>query len=516
MNAHWVRWPLGTKILVGLLLNLVVVGGVFAVAVLLQLRFNPGWLLAGRAGERLQAVAEMLGADLALAAPGQESAVIERYREAYQLDFRLFDAGGLGVGTDAAMLPREVRREIARPRTSGPPNFARPNLPDSGAEPRSPDGPGPGSRRFGNPNRPGRGAEPTLPPLPAGVETARRAMPRIVLRAGVPAAYWIVIHLPPRSRGPGQTVVIRAPSLWAGGLLLDARPWLLAGLAAMALSIVFWLPFVRSLTRDIGRLTRQTAEIAAGRFDARLGLPRGDELGRLAASIDQMAERLAGHVAGQKRFLGDAAHELCAPIARLQTAVAILESRAPADDLPRLRDVREDLDEMAALVGELLAFSRATHGRPVRLEPVDLRPVVERAWAREGIESLEFKLEVPADSRVVGDALLLQRALANLFRNAVRYAGNAGPVTVRASREGDTWNLAVADSGPGVPADTLPRLFEPFYRPEPSRTRDLGGAGLGLAIVKTCVDACGGTATARNLEPRGFEVRLRLPAATGG
>lgn len=168
---------------------------------------------------------------------------------------------------------------------------------------------------------------------------------------------------------------------------------------------------------------------------------------------------------------------------------------------------------MAGLVGELLAFSRATHGRPVRLEPVELQPVVERAWNRDGSAGIQPKVEIPSGCRVLGDALLLQRALANLFRNAVRYAGSAGPITVNASREGNTWSVTVADSGPGVPAEALPRLFEPFYRPAPPYTRELGGAGLGLAIVKTCVDACGRTVTARNLEPRGFEVRL--PPARG-
>lgn len=509
MTSTWVRLTLGTKIFLGLLLNLLGIGVVFAVAVLLQLRFNPGWLLAGRAGERLQSVAEMIGTDLAVASPGEEAQVIERYREAYQLDFRLFDGGGLGIGSDPAMLPREVHRELLRPRAGGPPPGLR-----AGPEgpPESDGAAAGGGRRSGNPGRGARAFEQSQLGRLGGPGMAR-STPRLVLRAGQPPAYWIVIPLPGRGRAPNHILIIRTPSLWSGGLLLDPRPWLLAGLAAMGFSVLFWVPFVHALTRDITRLTRQTAEIAAGRFDARLGLRRRDELGHLAASIDQMAERLANHVAGQKRFLGDAAHELCAPLARLQTAVAILETRAPTDNRDRLADVREDLDEMAGLVGELLAFSRANHGRTVQLEPMELRPVIERAWNREGAGGVELKLEIPAETRVLGDALLLQRAFANLFRNAVRYAGNSGPIVVVGVRERAHWSVSVADSGPGVPAEALPRLFEPFYRPEPSRTRELGGAGLGLAIVKTCVDACEGTVTARNREPRGFEVQLRLPAA---
>ena len=108
---------------------------------------------------------------------------------------------------------------------------------------------------------------------------------------------------------------------------------------------------------------------------------------------------------------------------------------------------------------------------------------------------------------------LLFRALANVVRNAVRYAGQAGPITVSALRQDDAVVVTIADQGPGVPEASLQQIFDPFFRAESSRSRDTGGVGLGLAIVKTCVEACQGNVTARNRDPRGLEIRIVLKVA---
>ena len=100
--------------------------------------------------------------------------------------------------------------------------------------------------------------------------------------------------------------------------------------------------------------------------------------------------------------------------------------------------------------------------------------------------------------------------MSNLLRNALRYAGKAGPITVQAVVQGESVLLTVSDVGPGVPAEALPRLGEPFYRPDQARARESGGTGLGLAIVRTCVEACRGRLTLRNRQPVGFEAEIRL------
>ncbi|MBL9135812.1 MAG: HAMP domain-containing histidine kinase [Verrucomicrobiales bacterium] len=498
------RTSLATKILVGLMLNLVVVAAVVALALAIQLRLKPDWLLTGRAGDRLQAAAELIADDLARSEASEWPNILSRYGEAYDVDFLLLgDGGSQRVGGSHILLPPEVLHR-ALPMLRPPAGRAlraqrqnemirrQPDLETTNGLPK-PIQPFRGTRRQGD--RAGRDRAP---------------FPRFVIRAGEPSAYWIGLQLPVPDRAQPLALLARASSLWTGGLFLDAWPWAMAGLGALVVSGLFWWPFVRRMTRDLATLTRQTETIAEGCLEARLSMHRGDELGRLAEAIDQMAARLADHVAGQRRFLGDAAHELCSPIARMQTALAILQTRADPLLAESMRDLEEEVEEMAALVEELLAFSRASHGRSVRLETINLRKVVEDAWAREGSETMPFKLEVPSEATVLADTTLLQRAIANVLRNAVRYAGDAGPILARSESNATYTTLHLADSGPGVPTEALAHLFEPFYRPEASRNRQWGGAGLGLAIVKTCIDACGGTVSVRNLSPRGFEVAVQL------
>jgi two-component system sensor histidine kinase CpxA len=113
---------------------------------------------------------------------------------------------------------------------------------------------------------------------------------------------------------------------------------------------------------------------------------------------------------------------------------------------------------------------------------------------------------------VLANEPLLQRAISNLLRNAIRYAGDHGPITITAARQGHETSITVADCGPGLPESELEEVFAPFYRPESARTRETGGAGLGLAIVRTCIEACRGTVTCHNRTPSGLEVTIRLPA----
>jgi two-component system, OmpR family, sensor histidine kinase CpxA len=279
----------------------------------------------------------------------------------------------------------------------------------------------------------------------------------------------------------------------------------------VALSALLWFPLVRGINRSIAQMTQATRQIAEGRFETRVAEGRRDELGDLGRAVNQMAERLAGLVAGQKRFLGDVAHELCSPLAKLRVSLGILDQRAGQEHKDYVARAEEEAAHIAGLVNELLSFSKASLAAPpAQLRPVIVRDAVEKAIRREVPDEMQIKLEIPDEMAVRADAELLTRALANLLRNAVRYAGEAGPITVAARREQDTVQIMVADCGPGVPASDLPRLFDPFYRADASRDRATGGVGLGLAIVKTCIESCGGAVACRNLEP-GLEVTIRLP-----
>jgi two-component system sensor histidine kinase CpxA len=123
---------------------------------------------------------------------------------------------------------------------------------------------------------------------------------------------------------------------------------------------------------------------------------------------------------------------------------------------------------------------------------------------------VEIRVAIPEPVRAIAEPNLLLRAISNLVRNAVRYAGTEGPITISAKREDNAAVITVTDCGPGLPVEELDRIFAPFYRLDASRNRDTGGAGLGLAIVKSCVEVSGGTVECRNREPHGLEVVIRL------
>jgi two-component system sensor histidine kinase CpxA len=224
-----------------------------------------------------------------------------------------------------------------------------------------------------------------------------------------------------------------------------------------------------------------------------------------------MATRLSALVKGQKRFLGDVAHELGSPLARIQFGLGALEQRVQGSGKKRVQGVMEDVDHLSKLVNELLAFSRADiKSSTVKLKSVALLPIAQTAVQRERTSPVDIILDIPADLKVRASAELMTRALANLVRNAVKYAAQDGPIRIAAVEHGDKVKIDVRDNGPGVPENQIDQLFEPFFRPEASRNRDSGGVGLGLAIVKTCVETCQGTVSAANLHPRGFAVTILL------
>jgi two-component system sensor histidine kinase CpxA len=230
-----------------------------------------------------------------------------------------------------------------------------------------------------------------------------------------------------------------------------------------------------------------------------------------------MAAKLADLVNGQQRFLSDVAHELCSPIARIQMALAILEQRTRSDLESYVIDVQEEVQHMSALVNELLAFSKTQIGseRPA-LEPVNVAAIVQRVVQRESSDRFNVVVAIDPAVEVTAFPDYLYRSLANLVRNAIRYAGHAGPVTISATDSPGIVSISVADCGPGLPEDELEHVFRPFYRPEFARQRETGGVGLGLAIVRSCIEACAGTVRCRNRSPHGLEVEIRLhaPAAS--
>jgi two-component system, OmpR family, sensor histidine kinase CpxA len=506
------RVPLYAKILGWFFLNLAAIGAASWLLLRDQFRFSA--LPARTAGDHVeQATARILAE--ALPRPVSEwNAILAAHSQRHGVDFRILAGDGRPVAGARDPLPPEVHsRLFGPPRREPPPPRGNEDFPPPPGERRPPRGGPPGPPRgegFDDPRR--FGDEP-----PRGRPLLANLPHQVVMQSSNPDRYWVIVRATenhPEFRD-GALVVASSDSPTGHGFYFDFTPYLWWGAGVLGLSILIWFPFVRGLTRSISRMRNATANLAEGKFEAQAEERRRDEVGELGREINRMASRLAGYMNGQRRFLGDVAHELCAPTARLQVALAILEQRASSDaDRERLGDIREEVEHMGSLVNELLQFSRASvGGRKATLRAVCLRGVAEKAIRREAADTSQVLLEIPDDLHALGDADLLLRALSNLLRNAIRYAGHAGAIKIRAEKIGGLVHLSVEDRGPGIPAAELPRIFEPFYRVDTARTPGGGGAGLGLAIVSTCVEACGGSVMARNLSPSGLGVTIQLAAA---
>ncbi|MBI5771405.1 MAG: HAMP domain-containing protein [Verrucomicrobia bacterium] len=499
-----VRFPLSLKFSLWLLLHLALLGA--AALALLFAQRAAGWesLIRGPLGQAYQTVAVALVQEFAAAPAAERATVLARAAAGHGVEFYAFGPQLPEPANLAAPLPPEVHsRVIERPPARGP---GRIGPPGAGGKRPPPDGAGK------------RGPPPEFDGPAVALREFDQARGRFLVHAGAPPAYWIGTRVPATLSGSAArsepiTLVARTTSQWAVLRLLGLQPWLLGASGVLLFSILFWLPPVLWLTRDIRRLRAATERIADGKFDVRVAATRNDELGALGASVNTMAGRLDSLVNGQKKFLGDVAHELGSPLGRLQVAIEILEARADAPLKPQVADVREEVQQMSGLVNELLAFTKAgLKPPPAELAAIDLAPLAHDVATREGAGA-RVAAAIEEGLRVRADTALLTRALGNLIRNALRYAGEQGIIMVTARRDGDAVCIAVEDEGPGVPPEALERLGEPFYRPDVARTREAGGVGLGLSIVCSAVTACGGEVHFANREPRGFRAEIRLPAA---
>lgn len=491
---------LSKKIFFLAFLNLCLLALLLLVFATVEFRFQADSLLMAPAEARISAVRVALSSELETSPAQQRDAILAAYSKSYGVEFILVDTDANQVGGPRLLLPEQVRDRIMHPDPHGagggrppPPRRPRDDFPRDG---------------FGRPPGPPGGPPPGLPPNP----------PLFLVASHQPTLYWVGQRMAIRSADdphiiPGA-LLLMSPALLGNPFFFDVKPWLALIAGVVALSVACWLPFIRGLTKSLRGMSEATAQLAQGRFDIQLPQNRADELGQLSASINRMAAQLQGFVTGQKRFLGDTAHELCAPIARLQFALGILEQQTDPTKQSRLADLQEEVQHMSALVNELLSFSKASlQDAGSKMVCVNLAEVVDRVLTREKPGKGQVEVNLDRELAVQADPDCVFRSLSNLVRNALRYAADGGPITIAAARQNGHVEITVADCGPGLPEDTLEDIFKPFYRPERARTRESGGTGLGLAIVKTCIEACQGSVSARNRKPAGLIVEIRLPAA---
>lgn len=296
---------------------------------------------------------------------------------------------------------------------------------------------------------------------------------------------------------------IPIPMIWMG---------LLGGLFFSAL--LAW-----NLTRPMRQLRAGFERVAHGDLSVRL-LPvmrrRHDELTEVARDFDSMAERLEVLVSAREQLLHDVSHELRSPLARLQLAIGLARQNPSKveNSLQRIEHESERLDKM---IGELLALSRAeNHDLSDDDEYFDLhelvKVVVNDARYEAQVPGVEILLQVapqPVEYTVKGNAELMRRAIDNIVRNALRFSAQGQQVKVTLSPVDKSYQIQVADQGPGVEESKLSCIFDPFVRVKSAMSGK--GYGLGLAITRKVILALGGQVEARNGEQGGLVITLRVP-----
>lgn len=277
----------------------------------------------------------------------------------------------------------------------------------------------------------------------------------------------------------------------------------------------------RKALRPVTEITDTARKITAENLDERIraDVPQ-DEIGRLAATMNEMIERLEHSFKQIRQFTGDASHELKTPLTILKGEIEMaLRSK---DDVQYMKEVLnsslEEIDRMSYIVKSLLDLAKMDVEKgALAKEPVRLDKVL--ADRHEHFKRLAFDSAVQLDIlenkpvTVLGDQVRLSQLIYNLIDNAIKYTHKGGKVELRLTQDGQTVFFRVRDTGVGISSEDLPYIFDRFYRVDKARTREVGGAGLGLSICKEIAEAHGGSLTALSEAGKGSTFTASFPAA---
>ena len=288
------------------------------------------------------------------------------------------------------------------------------------------------------------------------------------------------------------------------------------GIAAAAVALLLGLVLSRRAVAPARELTDAARAFAKGDRTTRISSDRDDEFGEMAAAFDAMADTVDDEDHLRRTFASDVAHELRTPLAILRASVESMQDGVVAPDAGSIASLHEEVLRMSRLVEDLETLAQADAARfSLRRESLDLGAEVRTVamgfrdrFAEAGI-GYQDRIE---DVRIEGDADRIRQIVANLLSNALKFTPSGGDVTVSVAEEGGAVVIDVSDTGPGIPADEIGRVFDRFYR---GRTVRAGGSGIGLAVVRDLARAHGGEASVESGPSGGSRFRVVVPTASG-
>ncbi|WP_373315487.1 sensor histidine kinase [Planosporangium mesophilum] len=372
-----------------------------------------------------------------------------------------------------------------------------------------------------------------VPAVPADPTTVAFDAPRTVPGTGGGGSWRLVVEPVPAS----NATLVMAVSLSEQSAIVTGLALIDFVVGAVVLVLLGGVGFllVRASLRPLRQVETVAAAIADGQLDQRV--PQRDprtEVGRLTEALNAMLARIEGAFrdreaseaqaraseARMRRFVADASHELRTPLTSIRGFAELYRQGAAADtaDVSRyMRRIEAESSRMGLLVEDLLLLARLDQQRPLQRRPVDLAVLAADAVHDARVIATDRRIELRTSGACVvnGDEPRLRQVLGNLVTNALTHTAPGVPVAVTVARDGETGVLLeVADRGPGLAPEHAARVFERFYRADPSRARHTGGSGLGLAIVAAIVAAHDGTVEVRTAPGSGATFRVHLRAAS--
>jgi heavy metal sensor kinase len=323
---------------------------------------------------------------------------------------------------------------------------------------------------------------------------------------------------PPTGIQPATLVIARSTKHIDQALAGLVRTLIIAVPLALALAAGGGIFLARRALKPVDKIAQTAQEIEESDLSRRINVNTKDELGRLAATLNEMIGRLEKAFQRQKQFTSDASHELRTPLAVIEaeSTLALQKERPSSDYQQSLETISQESRQMSSLIDQLLTLARADAGKEQwNFTKVDLGKLITNLSADVEVlcqeKGLSFQLGQTQDLVVKGDEARLRELFMNLLDNAINYTPAPGTVSFSLRCEGQMAVVAIMDTGSGIPAEDIPFIFERFYRVDKSRTRAEGGSGLGLAICQHIAEAHGGRIEVESQVGAGSTFSVWLP-----
>ena len=312
------------------------------------------------------------------------------------------------------------------------------------------------------------------------------------------------------------------PNSWLRNFNKRTQGWgIFRLLIALSISAIVCYLLARYFSKPILKLRNTVNDLGRGNFETNIAAQfanRNDEITELALDIDDMAEKLREQFRRREDLLRDISHELRSPLARMRIASELIKSKSTDPAMKEIAQLESDIALIDYLIGEIITFSRLSdNNRSLEFAQLDIRALLEAILMNANFEAKPqqkqavLRCKNAAHYLLNANEALIQRALENIIRNAIKYTPENTMVTVDLQSDANTITLTISDQGPGVASEQLKNIFEPFYRVSDSRNRESGGSGLGLAITKRAIERHQGEIFASNATPSGLIITVKLP-----